>query len=304
MDGFVQTLLDLLREKAGDTFDVEFKEVIKINDVKLRAINLRRPGKNICRNFYVEDYFQQFQKGGSIDMIADNIFTLAKDYDFMADAVSSFDFYDFDVLKDHIIVKLMNYERNRAYLLDKVYLKYLDFAVCFYVYLGVTEDRYIATTTLPDSVFETWNISRTDLLEIAMKNMEYWLPGDIFPIQEAVTQIYEDPEVLAQAEPIRQPEAGREAIEMYILSNVTHTYGAATILYKDILKDFADEKGVKQVYILPSSLHEVLLVPGYEQMELPTLTKLVTEVNVSSIAPGIFLSDHAYVYERESDMIL
>ena len=89
---------------------------------------------------------------------------------------------------------------------------------------------------------------------------------------------------------------------MYVCSNSQKVNGAGVILYKDLLKQFAEKTG-SDFYILPSSIHETLLVPVSDQMEVEALRSMVREVNATQVAPEEVLSDNVYIYRREDDKI-
>ena len=71
----------------------------------------------------------------------------------------------------------------------------------------------------------------------------------------------------------------------------------------DLLKNFAIACG-KDFYILPSSIHEVILVPEFESSDFESLSKMVREINGISVAKEEVLSDHAYYYDREMEQVV
>ena len=93
-----------------------------------------------------------------------------------------------------------------------------------------------------------------------------------------------------------------DMVPMYVCSNSQKVNGAGVILYKDLLKQFAEKTG-SDFYILPSSIHETLLVPVSDQMEVEALRSMVREVNATQVAPEEVLSDNVYIYRREDDKI-
>ena len=79
--------------------------------------------------------------------------------------------------------------------------------------------------------------------------------------------------------------------------------GAACVLYPDKLKDLADEFG-SDLLILPSSIHEVLIIADSENFTEPdyhVFCNTIKNVNRESIQPEDFLSDNMYLYRRETD---
>jgi hypothetical protein len=96
---------------------------------------------------------------------------------------------------------------------------------------------------------------------------------------------------------IREIDEVSGPIKMYVLTNTQKINGAACMLYEGILSDFADYHG-KDLYILPSSVHEVILVLDDQEIKKEDLDHMVKEVNLSEVEEGDVLSDHAYFYNR------
>ena len=84
---------------------------------------------------------------------------------------------------------------------------------------------------------------------------------------------------------------------MYVLTNDTKVNGAAAILNDDIRQEIAEKVG--DFYMLPSSIHETLIVPKDAGMEFKELEQMVQEVNQTQVAPGERLSDHVYEYDAK-----
>ena len=90
---------------------------------------------------------------------------------------------------------------------------------------------------------------------------------------------------------------------MYVLSNKTKIFGAAVMLYSEVLKKFAEKKQT-DLFILPSSVHEVIIIPKTEGMEWKKLQEMVIEVNATQVEDIEILSDSVYCYSREKDELI
>ena len=84
---------------------------------------------------------------------------------------------------------------------------------------------------------------------------------------------------------------------MFVLTNDTKVNGAAAILNDDIRQEIAEKVG--DFYMLPSSIHETLIIPKDAGMEFKELEQMVQEVNQTQVAPGERLSDHVYEYDAK-----
>ena len=83
---------------------------------------------------------------------------------------------------------------------------------------------------------------------------------------------------------------------MYVLSNRSRSYGAAAILYKGRLEGIGE--------YLPSSVHEVIIIPQSAAPGQEELSDLVTEINTTQVDAEEVLSNHAYYYDRKKKKLL
>ena len=85
---------------------------------------------------------------------------------------------------------------------------------------------------------------------------------------------------------------------MYVLSNQKRVFGAAGLLYDRVLSD-AGVRLEDDFYVLPSSVHEVILVPDHVAGSEKELRIMVHEVNHTQVEPEEILSESVYHYDRK-----
>ncbi len=88
---------------------------------------------------------------------------------------------------------------------------------------------------------------------------------------------------------------------MYVFTNGKMSYGAAGILLGN--EYFRNAMGGRNFYVLPSSQHELIFVPGEKSKEGERLSGIVREVNEEMLAEDEVLSDHAYYYDVELGLL-
>ncbi len=93
------------------------------------------------------------------------------------------------------------------------------------------------------------------------------------------------------------------APDMDIVTNRDKMFGASALLFTDIFEDYCKQKGVQKIYILPSSIHELILLPDDDCFNPSVLTSLVRKVNANEVQEADILSDHAYIYDLTTDVI-
>ena len=144
---------------------------------------------------------------------------------------------------------------------------------------------------------ETWNTDVKALHELALKNLPVVLPSKFLPMSVVLGEIIGNDEVAQQLLPPVDPAEE----SMFVLSNVKTTYGASAILDKEVMKKITDI--FSEVYIIPSSLHELIVLPCAPNMDADMLTSMIQEVNSTSVAAEDLLSDHPYKFNLKDGLI-
>ena len=90
---------------------------------------------------------------------------------------------------------------------------------------------------------------------------------------------------------------------MYIQTNQQKINGSMTLVYKDNLLRFCEETGWSSIYIIPSSIHELLFIPITEEVSEENLKSMIVEVNTTQIADEEVLSNNLYIYNKVTNEI-
>lgn len=115
----------------------------------------------------------------------------------------------------------------------------------------------------------------------------------------AETQIQNMLSVLANLGyvPREMAEVKSDFPQMYIVTNKCKFRGASAILDKDALRAFGREHGIDKVIVIPSSIHEMLIMPYEGNMGIDDMSVIVAEVNTVKVEPEEQLADRAYLIE-------
>ncbi|MDF2540859.1 MAG: hypothetical protein K0S47_577, partial [Herbinix sp.] len=144
-----------------------------------------------------------------------------------------------------------------------------------------------------------------DMYEIALENTMKLFPASIRDMNEIILSMLntgmEDMEDCQELKDLNIPTG--EEPRMYVLSNNTGIYGAATLLYPGVLKEFVEKTGY-DLFILPSSLHEIILVPvTSNDYRVEDLKSMVSEVNQNNVPREDILSNNVYRFSRKENRI-
>lgn len=271
-----------------ETSQVEISVVKKNNGVSKAGLFIRENGQDVSPILYLDDYYTHYQNGEILENIIRNI---RADYDEKVQmaAVKIPNLQEFENIRGRIIYRLVNYEKNKEILEDCPHIRLYDLAVTFR-WVARIDDVGVSTSLITNKQVKEWGVSVNDLVLAARQNTPRLFPAKIIDMEEMLAGMVSF---------ILYPSA----IPMYILTNEQELNGASALLYGDILKDFANKKG-SDMYILPSSIHEVIMVPADRIDDPKGLSSMVHEANTTVVSTGDVLSDSVYYYDRKKDQIL
>lgn len=289
-DEFKQHILQVIQNKLGPSVRVTIQEILKNNNTHLDGLTILSGQLNISPTIYLNYYYQQYKKGTDLSAIYQEILTAYRENCPTENIDISF-FTEYEKVKDHIIFKLVNYERNRELLTRIPHYRFLDLAIVFCCLINA-DNEGCATILIHNHHLPFWNIDKEDLYTLSMANTPKLLSYDLKNMSEVLKGLFDDSPFDLACNPV----------PMYVLSNQSKLNGSGCILYHDLLRSFA-HKLECDLYILPSSVHEVLLIPAYEKGSSMELSEMVQEVNATQLANEEILSDHVYYYSRETNQL-
>lgn len=307
---FLQSIRQFIENKLGNSYHVQISRVLKNNGIELDGLIILKEGEKISPSLYLNLYFSEYKKGKSIEWIAEELIknyqeSLCNSYN------SNLDFrFSFAEIKKFIIFRLVNYNKNKKLLEGLAYIRFLDLAITFHC-LVKQENEEISTLRITKELMETWETSTKELMKLASKNTPYLLPPCIRTMNEVIKDILkqEMKELFWKSETNKQEleedsdvileeilnSGKKEDTPIYILTNSKGVYGAAALLYKNVLKDFV-RHFQSDFYILPSSIHEVILIPITNLFNKESLIDMVLDVNCTQVPVEDVLSNQVYIY--------
>lgn len=290
---FQGSVIGTLAKRFPKDTSIQIHKVIKTNDRELDGIVISEPNSQISPTIYLNPFFEAFERGASsFDEIIDTIFK-AYDHHRNTETFDTEDFIRFERARDKIVFRLINREKNEKLLSDVPFMPYLDLAVTF-SFLVDLKGEGLGAILIHNAHMEEWGKKKEELYEAAASNVKRLLPPALTPMNE----------IMKSVGIIDQNELDAyEKSPLYVLTNEKRNYGAATILYKDELMKAAKKLKTDRLCIIPSSVHEVLLMPEEIARCREDIDEMVREVNSATVPPDEVLSDHAYYYDASKDSI-
>ena len=292
---FKDEIVIFLTSRLGASASISLEPLAKNNGIVLDGLIISQGSINIAPAIYLNPFYEDYISGTPFSEICESILSIYYRHRPEKDIDTAF-FTDVNRVRDHLIYKLIHYERNAALLKEVPHQKFLDLAIVYCLYIRMDPIVGNATILIRNQHLEQWGISPSALHALAEANTPRILPADFRPMEEVLASLP------FHAGPLPDHAPGRIS-EAYVLSNDTGSGGAAAILYPGLLADYANRLHT-DFLILPSSIHEMILLPVKSPDEFPSASEVVREVNKTDVLFGEVLADHAYYYHRESGRVL
>lgn len=248
--------------------------------------------RNITPRINLSDFYNEYVQMIGYEGALDIIWSRIKDVYFENLPEHDFDtafLTDFEKVKKRIRCRLVNYDMNKEMLRDRLYTRFLDLAVTYFVLLSAEGDTVIKCS-VGKSFLERWGVSEEELYDIAVENIKEECSIERFSMENMMMCPLEK-------------EVGDCSI--IVMSNRYKIDGASSMLLSDVLNNFCDRVHKRYLAVLPSSINEAMLLPcdSISQSELAHLDDMVRTVNEEEVGQEEILSNHVYVYDRKSGWI-
>lgn len=299
-----EELLDYIKKHLQDYLPEKYKSckletqtVLKANDTELTAICLaiEREGGNIAPCIYLEELMESYRNGLQIHDMAE-----LDERDFHSICLKAADVFqtaivdaetldmeallDFENIKDKLKVCICDPERNEKMLRGIVHDRNGDFAQYYTIQNYPMKECSIKIT---ENIINQWGISKDEVRKIAMENLTHDM------------QFMNISEMISKINPI---DMELPTVPLYILTNNENKFGSGLIMNPDIQSMIA-EKLQGDYYVLPSSIHEVLIIPEAEAMSVEEMAEMVKIVNEKEVSEQDYLSEHVQHYSAYAHIL-
>lgn len=311
---FVEKLVASLKDYFGSDCTIKVSNVCKNNGVKLTGITIMKTNCNISPTIYADAYFERYKNGEAFGNLVFDMINIYDEHKLDTDFNMKY-FEQYENVKNDIAYKIISRERNDELLMQIPYVEYLDMAIVFY-YMFDSKLFGNATILIRNEHLKMWGVTKEQIYNDAVSNTPELLPYDITNMRDIMRKmLFEkmknqymadnlelDENLLADMVDELTNKDLYSGVSMYVLSNTKNTFGAASILYESVLKDFAYVKD-SNLIILPSSVHEVIIVLEDEVKDKSNLSSMVREINDTQIPEEEILSDSIYLFDKNSGEI-
>jgi len=278
-----ENILSLMSD--GVKRNVYIKDICKNNGVMLKGLVIMTDNTNISPTLYLESYYEEYEVGyASLDEI------LMEIADFYSkEEEKNYAPFDIESLQEaNIIGCLVGIKNNMDFLKDIPFIPCgKDFAVIFKYYLGQSFYDSIATITITDYLAENFGYDTSRLMQLALENTPRLLPLLAEKISQVLKNLNWDDAELAK----------HKDVPMYVISNEIGKFGAFSLFYPETLKKLFEQFDCDMI-LIPSSIHECILIPYEESISFEKLNEIICTINQTQVAEDEILADRAYLLKK------
>ncbi|MCR5341686.1 MAG: DUF5688 family protein [Saccharofermentans sp.] len=287
--------IDYLPERYSDCV-LELHQVPKLNEVLTGiAIKPREPCKAfIAPTFYMERLYSQYEESGSFERtMSDQAIYLEESIKFIPKNILSL---DFSKVKEKIVFQIVNTADNVEMLIKCPHRNFEDLSVVYRAITGISNSG-VSGFLITNDIAEVEGLTENELYQFAFENTKRLFPFKSERIEVIMRRLMRrwgaDEEEIKEAFPGYTKTPLKERV--YVVTNKHDFFGANALLYNDVIADVAKKIGT-DCYILPSSVHDLIVLSTEIYYKQNKLANIVKTTNNESVRPSERLSDSVYMY--------
>lgn len=295
---FDQYLQDNVKDYLPPSFEdakIVFNEIVKNNDQHMTGMAITRNGEKVVPNIYIEPFYHEYQMGKNIDEIVGDIADVRIEYDanIQAETITK-QLMNYEDVKDKLEIHLCDTKKNSNRLQGMIHTEHGDFSATYHIRISDMTQDGVASTPVTPQHMETWGITTDQLHQDALKSdlQKGAQFADIMEMMESMMTGEEPKNLLTSGD-----RGGGDG--MYCLTNSEKLNGASLLLQDNLMQQIGGIVG-SNFYVLPSSVHETLIVPDNGMLDLRELSVMVYDINRAEVEPQDWLSDNVQYYDMET----
>ena len=291
---FYTNLTETLKENLGTDWTIELHtDVILNNGTTHIALILYKNGEKLHPQIYLERFFEDYKRGKTMKEILQDVMTTYEEAlkNINPDSLSGIE--DWEQVKGRLAFRLLSKERNKETLENYVYKDFLDLAAIV-TFCAEIDEQGVKAIRVTHDLAERWNVSKEEILQAAEENTEDLFPVRMEPILDTLCRVAD----ISRDDLPEEVLAEEDSPQIMVLTNYLGVNGATVLLYDSFLQQVYEKLRGKFI-ILPSSIHEVIVMPLAYAPPITDSQKMVEQINRSAVKEEEILSDSVYLYDGE-----
>ena len=291
---FYTNLTETLKENLGTDWTIELHtDVILNNGTTHIALILYKNGEKLHPQIYLERFFEDYKRGKTMKEILQDVMTTYEEALKNINPHSLSGIEDWEQVKGRLAFRLLSKERNKETLENYVYKDFLDLAAIV-TFCAEIDEQGVKAIRVTHDLAERWNVSEEEILQAAEENTESLFPVRMEPILDTLCRVAD----ISRDDLPEEVLAEEDSPQIMVLTNYLGVNGATVLLYDSLLQQVYEKLGGKFI-ILPSSIHEVIVMPSASAPPAADSQKMVEQINRSAVREEEILSDSVYLYDGE-----
>lgn len=285
VDYVMRNIRDYLPEDYMNS-DVAVDTVLRNNHQVGERLFISKNGEELVPNIFLNDFYNEFVKGKSANDILEEIAKIRVENEFSGIEKNAFN--DYESVKDKVIMKLVNYEKNKDALEEVPHRKFgMKLAAIYEIEIGNSKEGN-STASIDNSLLTMWNVTEIKLFKDAVENMQLSHPVKLISMNNMVASTLSGTDIELDMKP-------NTLDDMNIMTTTDEINGAATILYPGLLDKIGKAMG-ENYYIIPSSINEVIVMKETMGKTPVELNKMIKTIN-QSVPEEEILDEESYEYD-------
>ena len=288
---FKQQIVDDLKDRLGDDYNLSVNEVKKLNQ-SYEAVTVTPEGSNVGVNMPLDKLYAALQDDVPYEAVVDKAVNAIENGLNRAPEFDVIMLRDYDQMKDKLAMEVVSAEAN-AEMLETVPHKNIEDMAVVYRFVLESSENGGASILVTNQLLENMGVTPDQLHADAMENAPLLRPAVITGMSELMAEMMgvENAEMMGLV-------VAPEDEKMFVATVPDKTHGASVLAYQDFMDQAAERVG-GDFFILPSSIHECLIVPDNGEMKYEDLQAMVKDVNATQVDPADKLTDSVYHYDSK-----
>lgn len=295
-ENVTQQIKDYLPEEYRDV-ECKVTEQQKNNGKALTGILLKMPGQKIAPIVYMEPFYNQIRKGEPLDQIMNHIADVCRQAMSVRELPENLDFTEYDSIKDYLTIQVINTKANQQILPQIIHKEMEDLSVICRLEFPLLTGDGNGSIKVTHELMKQWGMNPEEIFRKAVENAVKNQPPVLASMDEVIMEMMGlsfETKNLFQTE--RVEEVSKDG--MYVLSNPMKLNGASVLAYPN-LQEQLEAVFPQGCYLLPSSVHEIIVVPKDCGKTPKELGKTVRQANKTEVESEEILSDRIYEFDKE-----
>ena len=286
---FANEVLELLKKELGCGYQVDVKTVVKNNNLVLTGLIIRKCNNAMGVTLYLDEYYRDYKHGRPMENVVEHIV-----YSYSQATVKEDFNLQFLESKDEFLkrvaYRIINRDMNTDFLSQCPHTNVAgDLEKMYFVHVNCDKEGF-GSVSITHSLMERFDVSMEELEYHAGVNTPQFFPVEFCSMADVLKGFFGECEELTSG------------LGMWILSNNTKTYGASTLLYEGLLKQISGTLN-SDLYIIPSSVHELIILRATEDCDKLELGMMIREVNQTEVRQEERLSDTLYFFNMTTNQL-